>query len=427
MTRLSAGDDLGPFLSTAARCPLLTPEEELALGDRVRAGMKAAARVMELAEAGVDECTLDRYGATVEDGLAARNEFVEANLGLVVWVAKRYRSSGLPLADLVQEGMFGLMRAAEKFDPDRGFRFSTYATGWIEQACQRAIQNSGEAVRLPIGVADRVRSLGLADRELSRNLGRDPTVSELAEATGFTPERVCRLQEIRARHFVSLDTPVGDDPSGATLSDVVPDSDAPDPVDCALATETRETLVRALDRLPPREGTVLRLRYGLDDDEPRDRRDIPDVVDVGGGPDAVRGIERRAFARILHPAGLPARPPADHGGRGRGDRGGGESVPAKTGGAGQATAVRETGEIADDVTDPSAPVPKRIVQLLEHLGGRFHDPDGFVASALARRLGVTKQAVADAIRELVDSGAVTRHSDAGHETTTTLTLVTSSN
>jgi RNA polymerase primary sigma factor len=223
-------DELAPFLIQIARTPLLTPAEEVRLARRVERG-----------------------------DLAAKERMVEANLRLVVHVAKRFQRAGhgMSLADLIQEGTFGLVRAVEKFDYRKGYRFSTYATIWIRQAVGRAIGDKGRAIRLPEQVGVRLRALEREELRLAAELGREPTVAELAAPLDTTPAGIVELRDLR-RSTVSLDEPVGDD-DGTRLGDLLPAPARLSPDAVFLADDIR----RALEHLPPRERRVIETRYGL--------------------------------------------------------------------------------------------------------------------------------------------------------------------
>jgi len=230
-------DSLEQLLAASRRYPLLTPEQEIELAKRIERG-----------------------------DLAAKERMINSNLRLVVSQARRYLGSGLSMGDLVQEGMFGLIRATEKFDWRKGYRFSTYATLWIRQAMQRGAGNTGRTVRLPVHVGQRVRNLRRTERELAASLGRDPTDDELAAAAKLTLEQIEDLREID-RETVSLDTPVGED-GEATLGTLIP-LDREGPEEEAEQRELQRVIAQALHTLPERERQVIALRYGTGEEAPQ--------------------------------------------------------------------------------------------------------------------------------------------------------------
>jgi len=235
-TRETSRANLGVYLSEIARIPLLTREEEQAVARRVRAG---------------DE--------------AAKQRMIEANLRLVVQIARRYLNRGLPLPDLIEEGNLGLLRAVEKFEPERGTRFSTYATWWIRQAVTRALANQARTIRLPVHVELLLARYAREQRRLTQALGRPPTTEEMAKALDTSEREIAELEEIR-QHPVSLDAPAGSE-SAATLGDLIADRAAV-PETFAELFRDRVDLVSVLDDLAPNERTVLRRRFGLEGDEP---------------------------------------------------------------------------------------------------------------------------------------------------------------
>jgi RNA polymerase primary sigma factor len=273
---------------------LLTADEEDELAARIRAGHEAAAR---LAEGAVDAAEARRLRRVVDDGEDARDRFVRANLRLVVWVARRYRGAGLSLGDLVQEGNLGLLRAVETFDHRKGFTFSTYATWWIRQRIGRALADTGRTIRVPGHVAEALTVLGRISAELLESLGREPTPEELAEASGFTIERV--RQCLRAEpDLVSLSVGIGDD--GTELGDLLADPAATAPEDAAVIAVESAALRASLSRLRDREREVIELRYGFLDGSPRT------LEEVGRGfgvtRERARQIEAKALTKLRHPS-----------------------------------------------------------------------------------------------------------------------------
>src|SRR5213079_902182 len=227
----STTDALQLFLNEIRRYPLLTAEEEVDLSRRIEKG-----------------------------DMQAKERMINSNLRLVVSIAKKYQGQDLPLLDLIQEGIFGLIRAAEKFDWRKGYKFSTYATFWIRQAIQRGVANKARTIRIPVHIGQRERKIARMERELSTKLGRPPTDDELAKATELPLDQIEEVREA-ARTITSLDRPVGEE-GESSLGDLLP-SDAPEPEDEVNVTLREQTLRRALDQLPDRERDVVKLRYGI--------------------------------------------------------------------------------------------------------------------------------------------------------------------
>jgi len=290
-------DDLGEvrrYLSEIGRVPLLARQEEVALARRVASGSEAAARLQaggRLAEA--ERRALERQ---VADGLEARRHFVEANLRLVVSVAKRYRHRGLSFLDLIQEGNAGLIRAVEKYDVDTGFKFSTYAVWWIRQAVVRALANVGRTIRLPVHFQETLSKVRAATSALEQELGRVPTRDEIARRLG-DPWTVERLDETfrLARDTLSLEQPVSEE-SDTELGEMLPDELAEAPEELASESALAAALERLLAHLKPREAKVLRLRFGLVGGGPHTLEEIGNILGVTR--EAVRQIEERALTRV---------------------------------------------------------------------------------------------------------------------------------
>ncbi len=260
------------LLAHSRRYPLLAPAQEIDLAKRIERG-----------------------------DLHAKEMLVNSNLRLVASNARRYQNQGLPLADLVQEGMLGLIRASEKFDWRKGFRFSTYATLWIRQAIQRGLENSGRTIRLPVHVAQRSRKVGRVERELSVRLGREPTVEELAAETGLEIEQVEEVRHQRAA-LVSLDQQIGEDGDTA-LGDLLP-SDAEAPEETAWDNERERIVHRAIEQLPDTERTVLTLRFGTGREEPQTLTAIGKRL--GFSAERASQLEQRALKKLAESPELAA-------------------------------------------------------------------------------------------------------------------------
>jgi RNA polymerase sigma factor (sigma-70 family) len=299
---VSDQDPVRLYLDGIGRYPLLTKEDEICLSQRIEAGRVAAAELAR-SRALFPERERDLHRAQ-RTGEAATREFINANLRLVVSIAKKYHASDLPLLDLIQEGNLGLMHAVEKFDWRRGFKFSTYATWWIRQAIGRGIDNTSRIVRLPVHAGDQVRRVLRAKAQLESQTGRTPTTAQLARQLQLPEQEVDTLLRYVVEP-VSLATPVGTE--GETeLADVVADTSAPSPFDVAAAGMLGDEIERLLSRLGERERQILRLRYGLDRGEPRTLEEVG--VELNLTRERIRQIERTALAKLRHPqADLGAR------------------------------------------------------------------------------------------------------------------------
>jgi RNA polymerase primary sigma factor len=277
------------------RFELLTAQEEVSLAQQIEAAAATAARIGELdAPDATDAIVLRRALSSQRE---AKERFVAANLRLVVANARRYsRASGIGLLDLIQEGNLGLIRAVEKFDWRKGFKFSTYATWWIRQAISRAIADKARTIRIPVHLSDTVRAVRGAQDGLKATLGREPRPEEIAEWAGFPVERVEVALKISTT--ASLDQPVGED--GALLGDFIEDGDAADPAQAAIDAETTGVLRRLIEALPPRERRILELRFGFSDGVPRTLGEIGEEFDLTR--ERIRQLEKLALCRLRHPA-----------------------------------------------------------------------------------------------------------------------------
>jgi RNA polymerase primary sigma factor len=262
-------DHVRMYLKEIGRVPLLTAEEEIELAQRIEKS---------------DE--------------VAKRRLAEANLRLVVSIAKRYIGRGLQFLDLIQEGNLGLIKAVEKFDHRKGFKFSTYATWWIRQAITRAIADQARTIRVPVHMVETINKLGRVNRQLLQELGREPTVEELAEGMGMTPEKIREIMKV-AQEPVSLETPIGEE-EDSHLGDFIPDEDALAPAEAASARLLREQLEHSLDTLTPREEQVLRLRFGLDDGRARTLEEVGHIFGVTR--ERIRQIEAKALRKLRHPS-----------------------------------------------------------------------------------------------------------------------------
>lgn len=292
-------DSVGLYLDGIAKTPLLTAEEEVHLARLIEAGLYAEAilngtvTAEERGEAAV-RASDSELRAIAEQGEQAMRRFVTANLRLVVSVARKYGRSQMPLLDLVQEGNTGLIRAVEKFDYSKGFKFSTYATWWVRQSISRGIAQQGRIVRLPVHVAEQINQVSAARRDLERRAGREPEVVEIADQLGLEEERVVELLRL-AREHVSLDAPVEEDGDTA-LGDLLARDTSPGPDEMVLDAEERGRLDAMLERLDERSADVVRRRYGLMDGRQAKLADIAQVWGITA--ERVRQIERQAIAKL---------------------------------------------------------------------------------------------------------------------------------
>ena len=269
LSDIGLDDPVKMYLKDIGRVPLLSAEEEVELAKRMQ-----------------------------EDDVAAKKRLSEANLRLVVSIAKRYVGRGMLFLDLIQEGNLGLMKAVEKFDYQKGFKFSTYATWWIRQSSTRAIADQARTIRIPVHMVDTINKLTRVQRVLLQELGREPTPSEIAEKMGVTEERVREIQKI-AQDPVSLETPIGEE-EDSHLGDFIEDEKTTTPSDSVAFTMLKEQLLGVLDTLTPREEKVLRLRYGIDDGKPRTLEEVGKEFNVTR--ERIRQIEAKALRKLRHPS-----------------------------------------------------------------------------------------------------------------------------
>jgi len=294
----TVADAIGLYLESVSTHDLLTAEDEVRLARVIERGRDAEKELAEDADIDMEgRVVLVRYIRQADHG---KQQFIRCNLRLVISIAKRYTGRGLDLLDLIQEGNLGLIRAVEKFDWRKGFKFSTYATWWIRQAITRGLGNHGRTIRLPVHMVDIVRTVQDAELSLRESLRRTPTIAEISNMSGLDEVKI--LVALNAPcDTVSLDRPVGDD-GDADLGDFVQDGGAEDAFATVVENARREELVRALTTLDSREQTVLVLRYGLDAQPPRTLSDVGDHLGITR--ERVRQIETRALGKLRHPSRL---------------------------------------------------------------------------------------------------------------------------
>ncbi len=290
---LASSDTVGLYLKEMARVPLLTTEEEIELAMRLEAGKNAAKK---LAKNPNSPRALE-WQMLVEDGQNAREHLIKANTRLVVSIAKRYMCRGVPFLDLIQEGNLGLMKAVEKFDYRRGYRFSTYATWWIRQTITRAIADQGRTIRVPVHMSDRIRRLYRVMRDLEQQLSRKPTLEELAEAMELEPRKVQWMLRVSWQPL-SLEHPVGED-EDSELGNFIENDSEPTPSESAYTTLLQEKIEELLATLTPREARILRLRFGLQNGRSYTLEEVGQKF--GLTRERIRQIEGRALRRLRHP------------------------------------------------------------------------------------------------------------------------------
>ncbi|MGA5305146.1 RNA polymerase sigma factor [Nucisporomicrobium flavum] len=296
----ASADSVRAYLKQIGKVPLLNAEQEVELAKRIEAGLYAAERLRACEEG---EEKLDRNFERDlrwigRDGERAKNHLLEANLRLVVSLAKRYTGRGMAFLDLIQEGNLGLIRAVEKFDYTKGYKFSTYATWWIRQAITRAMADQARTIRIPVHMVEVINKLGRIQRELLQDLGREPTPEELAKEMDITPEKVLEIQQY-AREPISLDQTIGDE-GDSQLGDFIEDSEAVVAVDAVSFSLLQDQLQQVLQTLSEREAGVVRLRFGLTDGQPRTLDEIGQVYGVTR--ERIRQIESKTMSKLRHPS-----------------------------------------------------------------------------------------------------------------------------
>ena len=299
-TVMLTGDPVRMYLKEIGKVDLLTAEEEVNLAMKIEAGTEAAER-LEAAEAGEIELTRaeQRRLMRIEQvGLEAKQALISANLRLTVSIAKRYVGRGMLFLDLIQEGNLGLIRAVEKFDYTKGFKFSTYATWWIRQAITRAIADQARTIRIPVHMVETINKTIRVSRQLLQELGHDPSAEEIADEMGMPVEKVRDILKI-AQEPVSLETPIGEE-EDSHLGDFIPDEDASEPSEAASFSLLREQLEEVLDTLAPREKKVLELRFGIVDGRTRTLEEVGKEFNVTR--ERIRQIEAKALRKLRHPS-----------------------------------------------------------------------------------------------------------------------------
>ena len=301
----AGADPVRFYLKEIGKVPLLSAEQEVAIAQRIEAGAIAEVLLADrsaIVEAGgqpapISDADHRDLVRLAHDGELAQAKLIEANLRLVVSIAKRYRNRNLAFLDLIQEGNLGLMRAVEKFDHTKGFKFSTYATWWIRQAITRAIADQARTIRIPVHMVETINKVVRVQRQLLQELGREPAVEEVAERSEMTVPRVREILRLN-QDTVSLEQPMGDE-DGFSLSDVIEDADAEVPADAAARAMLNAAVKEALSQLSEREQKVVRLRFGLDDGHMRTLEEVG--KEFGVTRERIRQIEAKTLAKLRHP------------------------------------------------------------------------------------------------------------------------------
>ena len=296
----ASADSVRAYLKQIGKVALLNAEEEVDLAKRIEAGLYGTER-MRIAAENHEKLVLQTrrdLNWIIRDGERAKNHLLEANLRLVVSLAKRYTGRGMAFLDLIQEGNLGLIRAVEKFDYTKGYKFSTYATWWIRQAITRAMADQARTIRIPVHMVEVINKLGRIQRELLQDLGREPTPEELAKEMDITPDKVLEIQQY-AREPISLDQTIGDE-GDSQLGDFIEDSEAIVAVDAVSFTLLQDQLQSVLQTLSEREAGVVKLRFGLTDGQPRTLDEIGQVYGVTR--ERIRQIESKTMSKLRHPS-----------------------------------------------------------------------------------------------------------------------------
>ena len=293
-------DPVRMYLKEIGKVDLLTPEQEVNLAQRMGAGAAAKEQMAELEKSGeeIPEEMLKELKKAIKSGDRAKQELAEANLRLVVSIAKRYVGRGMLFLDLIQEGNLGLIKAVEKFDYTKGYKFSTYATWWIRQAITRAIADQARTIRIPVHMVETINKVIRVNRQLLQELGHDPSPEETAEEMGMPVEKVREILKI-AQEPVSLETPIGEE-EDSHLGDFIEDDTASEPSEAASFTLLKEQLVDVMSTLTPREEKVLRLRFGIEDGRSRTLEEVGKEFNVTR--ERIRQIEAKALRKLRHPS-----------------------------------------------------------------------------------------------------------------------------
>ncbi|PKN96911.1 MAG: RNA polymerase subunit sigma [Chloroflexi bacterium HGW-Chloroflexi-5] len=297
LDNISSDDTIGLYLKEMSRVPLLSLNEETEIARRVEDG-RASKKELDRCNG---TCPADRkllLQSLIEDGILAREHLIKANTRLVVSVAKRYVGRGVPFLDLIQEGNLGLMKAVEKFDYHRGFRFSTYATWWIRQTITRSIADQGRTIRVPVHMVDRIRQLYKITHEMEQTLGRIPNTTELADKLELPIDKIEWMLQVSWLPL-SLESPINDDEEDSELGQFVEDQFTPSPMDSTYAKLLREKIEEVLESLPPREARILRLRFGLENGHNYTLEEVGEKF--GLTRERIRQIESKALRRLRHP------------------------------------------------------------------------------------------------------------------------------
>ncbi len=293
----ATSDPVKDYLKQIGKVPLLNAEQEVELAKRIEAGLFAEEKLADGARA-LPPDVRDDLDWIAEDGRRAKNHLLEANLRLVVSLAKRYTGRGMLFLDLIQEGNLGLIRAVEKFDYTKGYKFSTYATWWIRQAITRAMADQARTIRIPVHMVEVINKLARVQRQMLQDLGREPTPEELAAELDMTPEKVIEVQKY-GREPISLHTPLGED-GDSEFGDLIEDSEAIQPGEAVSFTLLQEQLHSVLDTLSEREAGVVSMRFGLTDGQPKTLDEIGKVYGVTR--ERIRQIESKTMSKLRHPS-----------------------------------------------------------------------------------------------------------------------------